>query len=175
MVEALFGAMVSSDHSGCPWRFTFICWPAASTERYTGVMESGLAFGRPGMTPLCNATYPRSLSRRFHTPRSGRPMKALSHLKYVMPFLIPGLAVALAPLPAASASLVRIYVTNEETSSLDVYDRKTGKLTKKVPLSDRPNNIAVTKNGDRIAIAVARGKGRLHIVDAATLPPPKTH
>src|ERR1700736_848428 len=128
MVEALFGAMVSSDHSGCPWRFTFICWPAASTERYTGVMESGLAFGRPGMTPLCNATYPRSLSRRFHTPRSGRPMKALSHLKYVMPFLIPGLVVALAPLPAASASLVRIYVTNSAGDTISIIDPATNKV-----------------------------------------------
>src|SRR4030088_3452412 len=51
----------------------------------------------------------------------------------------------------------RIYIREEENKTLDVFDRKTGKLTKKVPLSDRPNNIAVTKNGDRIAVAVARG------------------
>src|SRR5271169_4730511 len=54
----------------------------------------------------------------------------------------------------------RIYVTNEETSTLDVFDRK-GKLTKKVTLSDHPNLPAVTKTGDRIVVAIARGKGGL--------------
>src|SRR5215813_1663832 len=29
----------------------------------------------------------------------------------------------------------RVYVSNEETTSLDVFGRKTGKLVKKVPLS----------------------------------------
>ncbi len=68
----------------------------------------------------------------------------------------------------------RIYVSNEETTSLDVLDRKTGKLIKKVALSDHPNNIAVTRNGDRIVVAIARGQGGLDIVDAATLTLKKT-
>ncbi len=68
----------------------------------------------------------------------------------------------------------RVYISNEETNTLDVYDRKTAKLIKKVELSDHPNNIAVTKNGDRIVVAVARGKGGLDIVDANTLTLKKT-
>jgi YVTN family beta-propeller protein len=75
---------------------------------------------------------------------------------------------------AFSPDATRIYVSNEETSTLDVYDRKSGKLIKKVPLSDHPNNISVTKNGDRIVVAIARGKGGLDIVDAATLTLKKT-
>jgi len=55
-----------------------------------------------------------------------------------------------------------------------VFDRKSGKLIKKVALSDHPNNISVTKNGDRIVVAIARGKGGLDIVDAATLTLKKT-
>ena len=43
----------------------------------------------------------------------------------------------------------KVYVSNEETASLDVFDRQTGKLIKEIKLSDRPNNIAVSKNGDR--------------------------
>src|ERR1700680_1028269 len=70
---------------------------------------------------------------------------------------------------AFSPDAARVYVSNEETSSLDVYDRKSGKLVKKVALSDHPNNISVTRNGDRIVVAIARGKGGLDIVDAATL------
>ena len=75
---------------------------------------------------------------------------------------------------AFSPDAARVYVSNEETSTLDVFDRKTGKLIKKVALSDHPNNISVTKNGDRIVVAIARGKGGLDIVDAATLTLKKT-
>jgi YVTN family beta-propeller protein len=70
---------------------------------------------------------------------------------------------------AFSPDATRVYVSNEETSTLDVFDRKSGKLIKKVALSDHPNNISVTKNGDRIVVAIARGRGGLDIVDAATL------
>src|SRR5580692_4703832 len=55
---------------------------------------------------------------------------------------------------AFSPDATRVYVSNEETSTLDVFDRKSGKLT---------------KNGDRIVVAIARGRGALDIVDAATL------
>jgi YVTN family beta-propeller protein len=75
---------------------------------------------------------------------------------------------------AFSPDATRVYVSNEETSTLDVFDRKTGKLIKKVKLSDHPNNISVTRNGDRIVVAVARGKGGLDIIDAATLTLKKT-
>lgn len=75
---------------------------------------------------------------------------------------------------AFSPDATRVYVSNEETSTLDVFDRKTGKLIKKVQLSDHPNNISVTKNGDRIVVAIARGKGGLDIIDAATLTLKKT-
>jgi len=75
---------------------------------------------------------------------------------------------------AFSPDAARVYVSNEETSTLDVFDRKTGKLIKKVPLSDHSNNISVTRNGDRIVVAIARGKGGLDIVDAATLTLKKT-
>ncbi len=75
---------------------------------------------------------------------------------------------------AFSPDAKRVYVSNEETSTLDVFDRKSGKLIKKVALSDHPNNISVTKNGDRIVVAIARGKGGLDIVDAATLTLKKT-
>ena len=70
---------------------------------------------------------------------------------------------------AFSPDAARVYVSNEVTSTLDVYDRKSGKLIKKVALSDHPNNISVTKTGDRIVVAIARGRGGLDIVDAATL------
>src|SRR5579872_2388815 len=62
----------------------------------------------------------------------------------------------------------RVYVSNESTSTLDVFDQKTGKLLKKINLSNHPNNIAVTKDG-RILVAIARGQGALDIVDPVEL------
>ena len=53
-------------------------------------------------------------------------------------------------------------------STLDVFDRKTGKLVKKVALSAHPNNIAVAKDG-RIVVGIARDPAALDIVDPATL------
>jgi YVTN family beta-propeller protein len=63
----------------------------------------------------------------------------------------------------------RVYVTNEETETLDVLDRKSGKIMKKVALSGHPNIVAVNKTGDKIVVAIARGKGGLDIVDGKTL------
>jgi YVTN family beta-propeller protein len=68
----------------------------------------------------------------------------------------------------------KVFVTNEQTETLDVLDRKSGKLIKKVQLSGHPNIVAVTKNGERIVVAIARGKGGLDIVDGNTLTLKKT-
>lgn len=67
----------------------------------------------------------------------------------------------------------KVYVSNEHTSSLDVFDQKTGNLIKKVKLSNRPNNIGVTKDG-RIVVAIARGDGALDVVDPVKLEVKKT-
>jgi YVTN family beta-propeller protein len=63
----------------------------------------------------------------------------------------------------------RIYVTSEEDEVLDVLDRKTGELIKKVPLSGHPNNLVVTKDGGRILICIRNNPGALDIVDANSL------
>src|SRR5215467_9273012 len=63
----------------------------------------------------------------------------------------------------------RVYVSNEADTTLDVFDRASGALVKKVPLSNRPNNIAVTKEGDRILVGIARGGGAVDVIDAKTL------
>jgi YVTN family beta-propeller protein len=52
----------------------------------------------------------------------------------------------------------RIYVTNESLSTLDVVDARTLKVFKRIPLSGRPNNVAVSKNGGGICGGL-RGAG----------------
>jgi YVTN family beta-propeller protein len=62
----------------------------------------------------------------------------------------------------------RVYVSNESTSTLDVFDQKTGNLIKHVPLTNHPNNITVAKDG-RIFVGIARDPGALDIVDPVSL------
>jgi YVTN family beta-propeller protein len=62
----------------------------------------------------------------------------------------------------------RVYVSDEAQSTLDVFDQKSGKLIKKVALTDHPNNIAVAKDG-RIVVGIARDPGALDIIDPKTL------
>src|SRR3989442_15959352 len=48
---------------------------------------------------------------------------------------------------AAAPDGSRLYVTNEAESTLDVADLKTLKVIKSVPLTNHPNNVAVSKDG----------------------------
>ncbi len=68
----------------------------------------------------------------------------------------------------------KVYVTNELTDKLDVLDPKTGQVIKSVELSGHPNIVAADKAGNRIVVAIARGKGGLDIIDAKTLTLKKT-
>jgi len=72
-----------------------------------------------------------------------------------------------------SPDKTRVYVSNEMTSTLDVFNQKTGALIKKVTLSNHPNNIAVAKDG-RILVGIARGQGALDIIDPVKLEVVKT-
>src|ERR1051325_8010452 len=68
----------------------------------------------------------------------------------------------------------KVYVSNEADSTLDVFDRASGALIKKIALTNHPNNIAVTKNGDRVVVAIAREPGAVDIIDTKTLTLKKT-
>jgi YVTN family beta-propeller protein len=61
-----------------------------------------------------------------------------------------------------------IYVSSESKNVLYVLDRASGKIIDKLQLSGHPNNIAVTKDGGRVLVAIREGEGALEVVDAAT-------
>src|SRR5262247_3291090 len=48
---------------------------------------------------------------------------------------------------AAAPDGSRFYITNEAESTLDVVDAKTLKVTKKIPLTNHPNNVSISKDG----------------------------
>jgi YVTN family beta-propeller protein len=64
----------------------------------------------------------------------------------------------------------RVYLSMEAESMLDVVDQKSGKITKKVPLSGRPNVIAVSKDGGRLFVAIREPEpGGVDVIDTTSL------
>jgi YVTN family beta-propeller protein len=63
----------------------------------------------------------------------------------------------------------RFYITNEAESTVDVADAKTLKVIKHIPLSNHPNNIAVSKDGKRVYAAIVAGAGAVDVIDTTTL------
>lgn len=63
----------------------------------------------------------------------------------------------------------RIYVTNESLNTLDVVDTKTLTVFKRIPLSGNPNNVAVTKDGSKVYVAINEAPGAVDVIDATTL------
>src|SRR6266545_340244 len=69
----------------------------------------------------------------------------------------------------------RLYISNEADNTLDYVDAKTLKVTKKVPLSGHPNNIAISKDGRRVYIAIRDPEpGGVDVVDTASMKMVKT-
>ena len=55
---------------------------------------------------------------------------------------------------AAAPDGSRFYITNEVDHTLDVVDARTLRVTHKVPLSGRPNNVAIRNDGQRVYVAI---------------------
>jgi YVTN family beta-propeller protein len=63
----------------------------------------------------------------------------------------------------------RIYITQEPTRTLDVVDAKSLQVSKRIPLSGRPNNVAVTNDGKQVYVGIAQAPGVVDVIDTATL------
>src|SRR5450432_548554 len=70
---------------------------------------------------------------------------------------------------AAAPDGSRYYISNEGESTLDVVDTKSLKVTKSIPLSGHPNNIAISKDGRRVYVSIARAPGAVDVIDTASL------
>ena len=61
------------------------------------------------------------------------------------------------------------YITNEAESTLDVADARTLAVTKHIPLTNHPNNVAISKDGKRVYVAIVSGPGAVDVIDTTTL------
>jgi YVTN family beta-propeller protein len=75
---------------------------------------------------------------------------------------------------AAAPDGSRYYISNEGRSTLDVVDRKTLAITRSIPLSGHPNNIAISKDGRRVYVSIAVAPGSVDVIDIESLANVKT-
>jgi YVTN family beta-propeller protein len=64
---------------------------------------------------------------------------------------------------------LRLYFTNEALHTVDAVDASTFAVIARVPLSGRPNNIAISKDGRRVYAGIAQAPGAVDVIDTATL------
>jgi YVTN family beta-propeller protein len=63
----------------------------------------------------------------------------------------------------------RMYFSNEALHTLDVVDATTLAVTARIPLSGRPNNVAIGKDGKRVYVGIAQAPGAVDVIDTVSL------
>jgi YVTN family beta-propeller protein len=66
---------------------------------------------------------------------------------------------------AAAPDGSRLYLSNESLSTVDIVDTKTMRITKRIPLSGHPNNVAIHKKGHRVYVAITGAQGGVDVID----------
>ena len=70
-----------------------------------------------------------------------------------------------APLPDGSL----FFFSSEAEQTLHVVDGKSLQTTKKIPLTGRPNNISISKDGARVYVGIVSSPGAVDVIDTRTL------
>jgi YVTN family beta-propeller protein len=76
------------------------------------------------------------------------------------------------PIPHGAASAPdgsRFYFSSEAEQTLHVVDGKTLQVTKKIPLTGRPNNISISKDGRRVYVGIVSAPGAVDVIDTTSL------
>jgi YVTN family beta-propeller protein len=76
------------------------------------------------------------------------------------------------PIPhgaAAAPDGSRLYFSSEAKHTLDVIDGRSFELVKEIPLSDRPNNISIGRDGRFVYVGIMDGDGGIDIIDTTLL------
>jgi YVTN family beta-propeller protein len=70
---------------------------------------------------------------------------------------------------AASPDGRWLYFTSEAEQTLHIVDGKTLQTTKKIPLSGRPNNMSIGKDGRRVYVGIVSAPGAVDVIDTVSL------
>jgi len=68
----------------------------------------------------------------------------------------------------------RVYISNEALHTLDAVDARSLSVIARVPLSGRPNNVAISKDGRKVYVGIAQAPGALDVIDTIALKNVKT-
>jgi YVTN family beta-propeller protein len=68
----------------------------------------------------------------------------------------------------------RLYISDEAMSTLDIVDAKTLKVTRQIPLSGHPNNLAISRDGRRVFVGIIQAPGGVDVIDTTSLERIKT-
>jgi YVTN family beta-propeller protein len=63
----------------------------------------------------------------------------------------------------------QLFFSSEAEQTLHVVDGKTLQTTKKIPLTGRPNNISIAKDGSRVYVGIVSAPGAVDVIDTKTL------
>src|SRR5437764_10059693 len=69
---------------------------------------------------------------------------------------------------AAAPDGSHYYVSDEAERTLDVVDAKTLDVTRRIPLTGHPNNIAISKDGRRVYVSIAVAPGAVDVIDTTS-------
>lgn len=70
---------------------------------------------------------------------------------------------------AAAPDGRRFYFSSEAEQTLHVVDGHTLQVTKKIPLSGRPNNISISKDGRKVYVGIVSAPGAVDVIDTERL------
>ena len=78
------------------------------------------------------------------------------------------------PGAAAAPDGSRFYITNEADHTLDVVDGRTLKVMHRIALSNRPNNLSISRDGRKVYVAVIAAPGAVDVIDTQAMTLAKT-
>lgn len=70
---------------------------------------------------------------------------------------------------AAAPDASRFYFSSEAEQTLHVVDAKTLQSVKKIPLTGRPNNISISRDGRRVYVGIVSAPGAVDVIDTTTM------
>ena len=70
---------------------------------------------------------------------------------------------------AAAPDGRRFYFSDEAEHTLDAVDAKTLAVVKRIALSGRPNNVAISHDGRHVYVAIVSGTGAVDVIDTTSL------
>ncbi len=68
----------------------------------------------------------------------------------------------------------QLYLSNESRHSLDIVDSRTLRVKRRIHLSGRPNNVAVSRDGSKVYVGIMEMPGAVDIIDTKSMTNIKT-